>query len=59
MTEQEQYDLWEGRAATIRLLTNLLRQTNDVLDSLELDDIPDAVALLNETRTQIITHLYA
>lgn len=59
MTEQEQYDLWEGRAATLRLLVSLREKINDTLDAVEMDERGEAIALLNEARTQINLQLFS
>jgi hypothetical protein len=59
MTEQEIYDLWEGRAATLRLLVSLREKVNDALDAVEMGMEGEAIALLNEARTQINIQLFA
>ena len=58
-TDQDLYDLWEGRAATLRLLVSLREKINDTLDAVEMDERGEAIALLNEARTQINLHLFA
>jgi hypothetical protein len=58
LTEQETYDLWEGRAATLRLLVSLREKVNDALDAVEMGMEGDAIALLNEARTQINIQLF-
>lgn len=58
-TDQDLYDLWEGRAATLRLLVSLREKINDTLDAVEMDERGEAIALLNEARTQINLQLFS